>query len=226
MRQRAAAPRLPFEPLEQAARCARPRHTTYCPCSAFNGRDAIAGYCYTDQDLANELGATHRQIYRWRAHGILADRADELACRIGHHPILIWHELWETWADQQSPSTSRPSHDQARTTAGHRGGDVSRPRSWRAAAACRAYDTDAFFPREGESDRHITQVASDLCGLCPVREACLDYALRYDLDGTWAGTTRPERTALRRLHGIHLEPLYPPNTHDTHNNVEPESEAS
>lgn len=36
-----------------------------------------------------------------------------------------------------------------------------------------------------------------LCSTCPVQQACLRYALDYDVDGVWGGTTAAERRRLR-----------------------------
>ena len=38
-----------------------------------------------------------------------------------------------------------------------------------------------------------------VCASCPVREKCLDYAIRnYEMYGIWGGHTAPERRDLRR----------------------------
>ena len=77
--------------------------------------------------------------------------------------------------------------------------DARREDDWMADAACLPYDTAIFFPY---SPYDIDQTAADLCAACPVAEPCLDYALRYQLDGTWGGTTAPGRARMRRERGI------------------------
>jgi WhiB family redox-sensing transcriptional regulator len=69
------------------------------------------------------------------------------------------------------------------------------PDDWRLDAACRDLDTAIFFPEdEGE-----VAVAKAVCASCPVREACLNFALvtRQD-DGVWGGLDENERRRLRR----------------------------
>ena len=66
---------------------------------------------------------------------------------------------------------------------------------WRQQAACRDADTELFFP---ESDT-AAGPALAICGECPVREACLDFALATNqADGIWGGATETERRRLRR----------------------------
>ncbi len=69
------------------------------------------------------------------------------------------------------------------------------PKEWRSRAACRDVDTAVFFP---ETETGVA-VAKAMCATCPVREACLDFALstRQD-DGVWGGLDENERRRLRR----------------------------
>jgi WhiB family redox-sensing transcriptional regulator len=54
-----------------------------------------------------------------------------------------------------------------------------------------------WFTEATDEKRH--QAAIDICGTCPVRNACLDYALSVpNMPGTWGGTTQTERTRLRK----------------------------
>jgi transcription factor WhiB len=51
-----------------------------------------------------------------------------------------------------------------------------------------------FFPGRGESAGPARQV----CAACPVRQACLDYAISNRIThGIWGGLTERERRALR-----------------------------
>ncbi len=71
---------------------------------------------------------------------------------------------------------------------------------WRAAAACRSVRPDVFFPI-GTTIAALRklEVAKAVCGQCPVRDACLDFALRTRQDaGVWGGYSEDERVALRR----------------------------
>lgn len=73
---------------------------------------------------------------------------------------------------------------------------------WQTSAACRGEDLSTFFGRDGESraERDIREAyAKDICDLCPVRQACLEEALRdAPQHGVWGGLTADERTAERR----------------------------
>ena len=66
---------------------------------------------------------------------------------------------------------------------------------WKERAACRDLDTSLFFP-ESESD---ADEAKKVCATCPVREACLEFALvTRQNDGIWGGLTETERRRIRR----------------------------
>ena len=68
---------------------------------------------------------------------------------------------------------------------------------WRDDAACAGADADFFFPI-GEDD-DTSEMAKSVCVECPVREACLGYALSTNqTEGVWGGMTGPERRRLRR----------------------------
>lgn len=68
-------------------------------------------------------------------------------------------------------------------------------KSWLTQAECRlAEDADDFFGR----DRAKARAALQLCRRCPVRDACLEFALANDHRyGIWGGLTEDKR---RRLH--------------------------
>lgn len=75
-------------------------------------------------------------------------------------------------------------------------GDIS----WQAQAACREVDPELFF-----SDSHSTpdkarvERARTVCSPCPVAYECLRYAMATGSDGVWAGTTKDQRDALKKL---------------------------
>ena len=67
--------------------------------------------------------------------------------------------------------------------------------SWRNRAACQGVDPDVFFP---VSDEDALQ-AKAICAECPVREACLEWALATrERDGVWGGATERERRRMIR----------------------------
>ena len=67
--------------------------------------------------------------------------------------------------------------------------------SWRDRAACRGIDPEIFYP---VSDEDAAE-AKSICAVCPVREACLEYALaNRERDGVWGGATERERRRMIR----------------------------
>ncbi len=67
--------------------------------------------------------------------------------------------------------------------------------SWRQRSACQGLDPDVFFPLTEEDARQ----AKAICATCPVREACLEYALaNREQDGVWGGATAKERRRILR----------------------------
>jgi WhiB family redox-sensing transcriptional regulator len=65
---------------------------------------------------------------------------------------------------------------------------------WQYRAACRGTDLTVFFPERGES----AEPARQICGGCPVREPCLEFALRQGIThGIWGGLTERDRRPLR-----------------------------
>ncbi|MFI5685090.1 WhiB family transcriptional regulator [Streptomyces sp. NPDC051636] len=72
--------------------------------------------------------------------------------------------------------------------------------NWREHAACRHEDPDLFFP-VGTTGPALLQErqAKAVCGRCPVRAQCLDWALDTGQTiGVWGGTAEAERRALKR----------------------------
>ncbi|GAB3435361.1 WhiB family transcriptional regulator [Actinophytocola sediminis] len=71
---------------------------------------------------------------------------------------------------------------------------------WRQDAACRDEDPELFFPiSEAGPGARQTAAAKAVCAHCPVRTACLEYAMDNALDaGIFGGTTESERRELSR----------------------------
>jgi WhiB family redox-sensing transcriptional regulator len=66
---------------------------------------------------------------------------------------------------------------------------------WMRQAACRGAPADLWFSERGES----TSEGIAVCEGCPVKAACLEYALSHGQHwGTWGGMTARARTKLRR----------------------------
>jgi hypothetical protein len=71
---------------------------------------------------------------------------------------------------------------------------------WHAEAACRSgVDPELFFPAAASGPTYAVQVAAAraVCGRCPVRARCLDWALDQLPYGIAGGLTEQERTRLR-----------------------------
>lgn len=68
---------------------------------------------------------------------------------------------------------------------------------WQDEAACAGLGLDVWFApdREQAADRaQREEDAKRICGVCPVRDACLAHALNYDERyGIWGGLTEEER---------------------------------
>ena len=93
---------------------------------------------------------------------------------------------------------------------------VLAPPSWTKDALCTQVDPELFFPDKGGS----TRAAKKICGRCPVRAACLEYALDYESGamgtatsygavGVYGGLSAIERRRLRQRRQLDQ----PPETH-------------
>ena len=71
---------------------------------------------------------------------------------------------------------------------------------WQVRAACRNTDTEAFFNPDylrGRNKRAREAAAKAICAACPVREACLEWALHLgETHGVWGGMTPEERAGV------------------------------
>lgn len=70
-----------------------------------------------------------------------------------------------------------------------------------ALAACRGFDRDLWFPPSDGPSRPLGDDAGfalALCADCPVRDACLAYALDNCEQGIWGGTGTEDRRLMRR----------------------------
>lgn len=61
-------------------------------------------------------------------------------------------------------------------------------------ALCAQVGGDYWHPEKGESSRP----AKRICGRCPVKQSCLDYAVEHQISyGVWGGLAPRQRLALR-----------------------------
>ncbi len=76
---------------------------------------------------------------------------------------------------------------------------------WQVKAACRGPHATVFFPPphfERKDEREAREKAAKaICATCPVRQPCLDYALRIrEPHGIWGGLNEAERRHLLAEH--------------------------
>ena len=72
---------------------------------------------------------------------------------------------------------------------------LTTPETWRDLARCRGVDPLIFHPVNDDDAGE----AKAICELCPVREACLEYAIAArEKDGVWGGLTARERRRIIR----------------------------
>ena len=70
---------------------------------------------------------------------------------------------------------------------------------WRNRAACRAHDGELWFPVSFSSHPDAWEDPRRVCGACPVRDDCREWAIDARVGhGMWGGLTPGELEALRR----------------------------
>lgn len=76
-------------------------------------------------------------------------------------------------------------------------------------ANCSGVDIDVFFEPDNSRGAIVNNLPmlKKICGSCRVQKECLDYALRHDVQGVWAGTHHEERKRMRKHLGIKAEPV-------------------
>jgi WhiB family redox-sensing transcriptional regulator len=66
---------------------------------------------------------------------------------------------------------------------------------WMPAGKCRDYPPSMFFPSDGIG----VEAARQVCSSCPVRQACLDYAIQHRIEhGVWGGASERARRRITR----------------------------
>jgi WhiB family transcriptional regulator, redox-sensing transcriptional regulator len=74
--------------------------------------------------------------------------------------------------------------------------------------ACEGTDTELWFPGDGNEYKN-KETLIRICNGCPARQQCLEYALEYNVDGFWAGTTDHQRKRIRSQRKMIPKPLLP-----------------
>ena len=72
--------------MHEAARCGGPK-------LPFGPLDVVLGE-QSERATAALLGVAPRTVTRWRLDGLTWAQADELAVRIGLHPLEVWGTAW------------------------------------------------------------------------------------------------------------------------------------
>lgn len=73
--------------------------------------------------------------------------------------------------------------------------------------SCEGTDTEMWFARNGDYENK--PMLRRICGGCPARSECYEYALEWQVDGWWANTTFMERERLRKERNIIGKPVLP-----------------
>jgi WhiB family redox-sensing transcriptional regulator len=74
--------------------------------------------------------------------------------------------------------------------------------SWQDAALCAQSDAEAWFPEKGGS----VALPKAICGRCPVRTECLEFALETEQRfGIWGGLSTEQRLPLLAARGHHTD---------------------
>ena len=75
--------------------------------------------------------------------------------------------------------------------------------AWMDAGNCRSVSPSVFFPSDGVG----VEVARQVCRDCPVKTACLEYALANHIGhGVWGGTSERERRRIARRRRVSAGP--------------------
>jgi WhiB family redox-sensing transcriptional regulator len=70
-------------------------------------------------------------------------------------------------------------------------------KDWRAAGLCKGSDPLVFYPPS--EDDTMAEQAKTICGMCAVRQPCLEFALTTrEKHGVWGGLTERERRRVLR----------------------------
>lgn len=78
--------------------------------------------------------------------------------------------------------------------------------NWRDDGHCDSSIGDSFFPDDESGQYRNIRAIQKICGGCPVKEQCYEWALNHNVVGFWGGTTENDRAMERRRLGIVLEP--------------------
>lgn len=73
---------------------------------------------------------------------------------------------------------------------------------------CANLDTDFFYPIVESDEQQVTiRMLKKVCGDCPFKQECQEYALAHERHGFWGGMTTFERERVRKIKGWGLVPV-------------------
>lgn len=75
---------------------------------------------------------------------------------------------------------------------------------WKLDANCVGLDVEMFFP-DYRGAQYSNQMYA-LCNNCDVKQACISYATKYNMDGFWGGTTPKQRAKMKRNAAVSSTP--------------------
>jgi hypothetical protein len=75
---------------------------------------------------------------------------------------------------------------------------------------CETIDTEIFFLPDKPGVTRYPPVLSSICASCEVKVECLEYALKWDVQGWWGGTSESDRRHLRNSLGIEPQSILMP----------------
>ena len=82
---------------------------------------------------------------------------------------------------------------------------------WQFDGACRSVDPESFFleyNERGVSKKKKELKAVALCNTCPVKDQCLEHALKVpEMYGVWGGMTEEQRRIILRKRGVRFDHL-------------------
>jgi hypothetical protein len=67
---------------------------------------------------------------------------------------------------------------------------------------CVGIDTELFYPENNELTADQRVLFKRMCGDCPVKAMCLEWALCHEREGIWAGTSPHDRRRIRHAQRI------------------------
>ena len=79
---------------------------------------------------------------------------------------------------------------------------------WTDTPACTGIDVEMFFTDDNLRYSDLQGVIK-ICNTCPVIQQCFDYAIKYNVNGVWGGTSEAQRRAYRKLYNVNVLPVIP-----------------